>query len=316
MPSLRALKSLLPPVPRHMVRGLHSCLPGVNRAWRESGGTDSAPYCYEVFLKHLCLSCEAGMPGVPKSVAEIGPGDSIGIGLAALIAGSERYSGLDVVPYSLSRHNDRVFRTLVGFFQERKPNPSWGWPNYDHMLDGRFFPSRILDDDLLARSLEGARLEKIAAALQGRRSDPIRIAYHCPWTSSVAIEPESVDWNYSHSVMEHVDDVEQAYASMHRWLRPGGFLSHQIDLRSHELFPEWNGHWGVPRWQWRVIRGRRVYLINRLPYSAHSRLVHELFDVRLELLREETGGIPDDRFRAPFDRLGRRERDTGGYFVV
>ena len=256
------------------------------------------------------------MPGVPKSVAEIGPGDSIGIGLAALIAGSDRYSGLDVVPYSLSRHNDRVFRTLVGFFQERKPNPSWGWPNYDHMLDGRFFPSRILDDDLLARSLDGARLEKIAAALQGRRSDPIRIAYHCPWTSSASIEPESVDWIYSHSVMEHVDDIEEAYVSMHRWLKPGGFLSHQIDLRSHELFPEWNGHWGVPRWQWRVIRGRRVYLINRLPYSAHSRLVHELFDVRLELLREETGGIPDDRFRAPFDRLDRRERHTAGYFVV
>ena len=105
-----------------------------------------------------------------------------------------------------------------------------------------------------------------------------------------------MDWIYSHSVMEHVDDVEGAYAAMHRWLRPGGFVSHQIDLRSHELFPEWNGHWGVPRWKWRVIRGRRVYLINRLPASAHARAIRRFFE-RAELLAEEEGACRTGGFK-------------------
>ena len=310
------LKKLLPALPRQMVRGLHSYLPGASRSWAGTGGTDAAPYCYEVFLKHLSLCFEAGMTAVPRSVAEIGPGDSIGIGLAALIAGSDSYSGLDVVPYSVSARNLVVFEALVDFFQQRKPNPSWGWPNYDHAMDEKFFPSRILTDAALERSLSPARLAKIEAALRGAPSAPIRIAYHCPWTKAAAIEPESVDWIYSHSVMEHVDDVEEAYASMSRMLRPGGFVSHQIDLRSHELFPEWNGHWAVPRWQWRIVRGRRVYLINRLPYSAHSRALRRFFDVRTEMLLEEDGGISDERFQPPFHALDHRERRTSGYFVV
>jgi SAM-dependent methyltransferase len=310
------LKRMLPPSAVQVARGLQTCLPGARRSWGSTGGTDSAPYCYEVFLKHLTLCGEAGMAAVPPSVAEIGPGDSIGIGLAMLLAGAERYAGLDVVPYSLAAHNGRVLEELIAFLRERRPNPSWGWPNYDHLLDGEFFPSRILGRDGLRKSLEPARLDRIRAALEGRPSGFIHVGYHCPWMSDSAIEPASVDWIYSQSVMEHVDDVEEAYAAMHRWLRPGGFVSHQIDLRSHELFPEWNGHWGVSRLTWRVMRGRRVYLINRLPYSAHARAIRRFFEVRTELLHEEEDGLPARRLRAPFDHLDDRERRTSGYFVV
>lgn len=313
---VRALKSLLPPSAVQMARGLLTCLPGVRRSWGRTGGTDDAPYCYEVFLKHLTLCAEAGMGAVPRSVAEIGPGDSIGIGLAALVAGARRYSALDVVPYALAEHNARILEELIRFFQERRPNPSWGWPNYDHLLDAGYFPSRILDEEALRRSLAPGRLDGIRAASQGATGGSIRITYHCPWMSAETIEPESVDWIYSHSVMEHVDDVEGAYAAMHTWLKPGGFMSHQIDLRSHELFPEWNGHWGVPRWRWRVIRGRRVYLINRLPVSAHARAIRRFFDVRTELTQEEQGGLAERRLRAPFDHLEDRDRHTSGYFVV
>jgi SAM-dependent methyltransferase len=313
--TLRALAALLPPTARQLARGIQSCLPGGSRAWRNTGGTDTAPYCYEVFLKHLTLCHEAGMRSIPSSVAEIGPGDSIGIGLAALIAGADRYSGLDVVPYSLSDRNHRIFRDLVAFFRDRKPNAACGWPRYDHLLDARLFPSAALPDGALRRSLAAERLEAISAALGGR-AERVRIEYRCPWSSAAAIEPGSVDWLWSHSVLEHVDDLEAAYAAMHRWLRPGGFTSHQIDLRSHELLPEWNGHWGVPGWQWRVMRGRRLYLINRQPFSAHARLVRRFFDVRTELTREDPGGIGEARFRPPFDRLDPRERRTSGYFVV
>jgi SAM-dependent methyltransferase len=314
--TLRALSRLLPPRARAIARGLQSCLPGGNLAWGCTGGTSTAPYCYEVFLKHLAHCHAAGMSSVPSSVAEIGPGDSIGIGLAALISGADRYCGLDVVPYSFSERNERIFRELVSFFRDRTPRPSCGWPNYDPLLDERLFPSAILDDAALDRSLAPDRLDAISAALAGAPGGPIRIAYSCPWTSDASIVPESVDWIWSQSVMEHVDDVEGAYAAMHRWLKPGGFISHQVDLRSHGVSAEWNGQWGIPGWQWRVMRGRRTYLINRLPYSAHAALVRRFFEVRTELLLDADDGLPDERFRPPFDRLTARERRTSGYFVV
>lgn len=313
---LRVLKRAVPRRAWNLARGLQTLLPGTNRHWRSTGGTGSAAYCYEVFFKHLALAVRGGMRWPVPSVAEIGPGDSIGAGLAALLAGADRYHALDVVPYSLAERNPEILAELAEFLRARRPNRSWGWPNYDAALDPRGFPSAILGGAVLARGLAPARVGRIEAALRGAPSGAIRVGYHCPWTSSDALPARSVDWIWSQSVMEHVDDVEAAYASMHRWLRPGGFLTAQVDLGCHELYDRWNGHWGVSRWEWRVTRGRRAYLINRLPYTAHARLVRRHFEVRAELVLEDAGGIPDARFRPPFDALSPEERRTIGYFVV
>ena len=48
----------------------------------------------------------------------------------------------------------------------------------------------------------------------------------------------------------------------------------------------------------------------------HAALVRRFFEVRTELVLEEDGGLAEERFRPPFDRLDSRERRTSGYFVV
>lgn len=53
------------------------------------------------------------------------------------------------------------------------------------------------------------------------------------------------------------------------WLRPGGYCSHVIDLSAHYLSPFWNGHWAYSDWQWKLVRGRREFLLNREPLRAH-----------------------------------------------
>ena len=65
-----------------------------------SPGTVSARYCYTVWLRHLSIVQGTGLSTTPKVVAELGPGHSIGIGLAALISGAEQYYGLDAVQYA------------------------------------------------------------------------------------------------------------------------------------------------------------------------------------------------------------------------
>jgi hypothetical protein len=52
-------------------------------------------------------------------------------------------------------------------------------------------------------------------------------------------------------------------------------MSHPIDYTSHVLTHDWNGHWTVGDGMWRIARGKRSYLINRLPHSAHMQMIRE-----------------------------------------
>lgn len=304
------------PIARQTYYGLKSFLFPPKTNCVETGGTTTAEYCYEVFLKHLCLTTKAGMKKMPRSIAELGPGDSLGIGLAGLLAGADEYNALDVVNYTISERNLRIFGKLTEFFATRRPNPSWGWPNYDHMMDSSFFPREILTEKHLRNSLAGGRIGSIRNALKGLPSS-ISIDYRCPWTADTQIKPESVDWIFSQSVMEHVDDIGETYAKMYEWLRPGGFISHQIDFRSHGMFRQWNGHWGIPSWHWRLIRGRRPYLINRAPYTCHTKAIAKRFELcSVMLLEAREKGISENLYRQPFDNLSDKEKSITSAFIV
>ena len=83
---------------RALIRGLATFIPGyVSGSPREPGGTVSPRYCYSVWLRHLVMASDGCLFEYPKTVAELGPGDSIGIGLAALISGADEYYAFDVV---------------------------------------------------------------------------------------------------------------------------------------------------------------------------------------------------------------------------
>ncbi len=76
---------------------------------------------------------------------------------------------------------------------------------------------------------------------------------------------------------------------MSRWLKDEGWLSHQIDFKSHGTAKSWNGHWLYPDLLWKIIRGRRPYLLNREPYSVHKQL---LAQAGFTVLREKTVAAP------------------------
>jgi hypothetical protein len=81
---------------------------------------------------------------------------------------------------------------------------------------------------------------------------------------------------YSQAVLEHVDDLVNAYKVMYLWLKCDcGYMSHQIDFKCHGTADEWNGHWVYSDFIWKLIRGRRPYLVNREPYSAHVTILQQ-----------------------------------------
>ena len=73
--------------------------------------------------------------------------------------------------------------------------------------------------------------------------------------------------------MEHVNDIEMSYKAMADWIKPGGYMSHQIDMSAHGVTSKWNGYRQYPDFIWRMIVGKKPYLINREPCSKHLSLI-------------------------------------------
>ncbi len=262
-----------------IVKGSLTYIPGLKDVLlkKDTGGTNSARYCYDVWLKHLTMLRANGMESIPHTLAELGPGDSIGIGLAAMLSGVDTYYALDVKKYSNVDFNIRIFNELVVLFRERAARPTKGWPDYDQYLDKNLFPSHILTDDLLNTTLSGERVSRIRNAIMKPEpsNEGITIRYIAPWSDEGVIARETVNVIVSHSVLEHVVDLAGTYHALYSWLTPGGVMSNQIDLSAHGLSKKWNGFRAYPEWMWKLLVGKRPFLINRQPYSAHVNLMEE-----------------------------------------
>lgn len=251
---------------------LAAARPHVKRV--RDGLAADARYCYAAWLHHLVHARRQGLDDCPRVVAEIGPGSSLGTGLAALISGSSRYHALDVVDHATAEANLLVFDRLVGLFGERAPIP--GGDEFDRVygwLDSHEFPSHILDEERLGRALEPGRLARIRRAA-GSPGAGEAVTYSAPWSDG-SVGPGTVDCIFSQETMEHVDGLPRAYRIIGKMLRPGGYASHKISFHSHGTTPEWNGHWACGDLAWRKITSDKAYLINREPLSGHLRMMRE-----------------------------------------
>jgi hypothetical protein len=303
-----------------LIKGLLTFIPGVERILprRATGGTDSAPYCYTVWLKHLTLLRENGMVSMPAALAELGPGDSLGIGLAGVLSGADRYYALDVARYSDTRANLKMLEELVALFETRAPRPIKGWPDFDKYLDEDLFPRRILDDGLLKRALAEKRLAAIRKALEDpeREGDTVTIKYMVPWSDDRVIQEDTVDLVLSHSVLEHVVDLEATYRAIHLWLKPGGMMSHQIDFTSHSLSEKWNGYWAYSDLLWKIMAGKRPFLINREPHSVHLDLAKKYgFNVVCDLQAHRTDGIQRSELSGRWKHVSDDDLTCSGAFI-
>lgn len=316
----------------HVALGLATYIPGMHeRLTRGPGGTDSARYCYSVWLRHLRRAHQAGVWNDPAIIAELGPGNSLGMGLAALLTGAERYFAFDVVEHANNQRNLTIFDELVELFAARAGIPDEAeFPAVKPYLDDYGFPHELLTEAQLRRTLQPERVARIRQALEAgnqQRDAPIR--YVVPWaetssqlragtgTASEALDLGSVDMIFSQAVMEHVDDLDVAYGAMRQWLSPTGFISHQVDFKSHGTARQWNGHWTISRLEWRLMRGRRPSLINRQPCSTHLQLLqkHE-FQTLVESRVRMDSAVRKSKLAAPFKALSDDDLTTSGVYLL
>jgi hypothetical protein len=299
-----------------LAKGMASFVVPALRSMRSSGFETTGPdYCYSVFLRHFSHIAPVSGGAVPKSVAEFGPGSSIGVGLCALLAGAQTYTGLDVVDCTNEALNLQAFDRLVEMFRARLPVPQTGSfnPIFTPAADWAF-PESLVPN--LERSLEPERLNRIRADIVAKTGAFIRVA--TPWTRADVIPRGSLDWIFSQSVLEHVDDAAKVYDCARLWLRSGGLMSHETDYTSHDLTHHWNGHWTIGDAAWRALRGKRPYLINRLPHSAHVAMLNARgFEILTELPQVQADdAVPQSQFAPAFRSMSAADATTSLVFFV
>ena len=304
-----------------MAKGILSWIPGVRRTFYDRGaahGTDSASYCYGVWLKHLTLLWAHGMRAIPRTVLELGPGASVGTGVAALLSGAERYVAIDAVAHMRPATNGAIFNELVALFAERAGRPKAGFPPIDEYLDSRLFPSAILDEATLNHSLQPARLARIErAARNAGTPDAEDTLRYYTWDSLAHIAPASVDMLFSHVVLNHVPDLDRLYATCARFVAPGGWMSHQTDFTCLNTAREWNGHWAYGDLAWKVICGNRPYFMNREPLARHLALLDAHgFDVVNVIRGRHDGGIRREQLAPRWRFISDDDLSTQTGFII
>ncbi|MFZ1705226.1 MAG: methyltransferase domain-containing protein [Saprospiraceae bacterium] len=221
-------------------------------------GTGGSPeYSFSVWIRHLNKLYSDGNGKIPETIAELGPGSTLGVGLAALLSGSSCYFALDVQNYINRDKLIKDFDEMVNIFKERRK------------INGNF-PSHILTDNILEKSLNETRIKTIRdeIILHGENSKYIK--YYAPWTDDKLIIYSSIDFILSQCVLEHVDQLEGCYTAMSKWLKPGGYSSHLVDFQCHEFTRHWNGHWAFTETEWDKVRGTNDWAINREPANNHN----------------------------------------------
>lgn len=263
---------------RPLIRGLISYIPIIKQIIPKTGtgGSSSSKYCYSVWMRHLIHLESCGLNNIPVTVGEIGPGDSIGIGLAALLSGVKNYYALDLVRHTELNNNLILLEELAELFKSKTLIPNGkDFELVNPKIESTALPLLLKNYDL-GEHIHSEIVKIIKRILKGTSEElPVSINYFAPWQNRNIIQDESCDLILSQAVMEHICDLDYAYESMYYWLKPGGFISHQIDFKAHETHNDWYGHYTYSDLIWKIIMHGRKYYINRFPLSAHIKAIEK-----------------------------------------
>lgn len=281
-------------------------------------GANESRYCYTVWLRHL-KNWSKYNSSVPEVVTELGPGSSLGTGFAALLSGSRKFIALDVVKFWDDGKNLDIFDELVTLFRMKASLPdNYEYPRVRPIPDDFNFPSDIITDENLASALSEERISSIRKEIM----DPDNknnnfISYKIPWQGTSGPWAGSVDLVYSQATLECIEDLESTFEAMCSWLKPGGFMSHSIDFKSHGLTEEWNGHLKFTDLEWSLVKGGRHFLINRQPLSKYLEL-HDKSGLKIliQQIAKTENILIRKKLAKKFRQLSDEDLTTSGAYIL
>ena len=275
---------------------------------------NTARYCYSIWLRHLVLAHKNGLNTSPKSVAEIGPGDSIGMALCALLTGVEEYTIFDSQKNIDKNINYKILDELVILFENMEDIPNDNeFPKINPKLHNYNFPKEILSKSHLKRLLSNVRIQKIRKYIDSFNTNNSKIKYVFNFDKKIS---SKFDLFISQAVLEHIDNLDEFFIFMRNALKENGYVSHQIDLKSHNIASTWDGHWKYSKMFWEILRGNRLWFINRYTYSEYIKL----FDKNRfrTVFIDRNIKIPSfnkSKLAKEFKDMSDIDRQTSGFFI-
>jgi len=226
---------------KKLIRGIISYIPVLKSIIPliGTGGSNDAEYCLRIYSKHKDILITNGCVFPFGKIGEIGPGDSVGIGLCALVDGAVSYYGLDAIAHTNIHTNLQIFQELIDIYEIE---------NID------------IDDKIK---------EELLWDIQNMNMLKSKIKYYAPWWNKDNIVNDSLDVIISTAVMEHVLPLKETYKRIFEWIKPGGFCSHIIDYGAHEFSDYWYDHWYYSDFLWKILMHGRKYPISRMSHSYH-----------------------------------------------
>lgn len=219
------------------------------------GCMDDVSYAHKIFTQHEKAAFKEKMPE-GLCVLELGPGDSV---TSALMASARNVSKIylsDAGSYATQdvdfyKHTAEKLKTDYGL----TPQDISTVDNFDDML-------KLLKAKYLTNGVVGL----------------------------VGIPDNSVDYIWSHSVLEHVRkaDFKVTMGHLARILKPGGMISHNVDLMDHLNHGLNNLRFPESIWENDYFAGAGFYT-NRMGYSESLKIMTA---AGLTLLETETGRWP------------------------
>jgi SAM-dependent methyltransferase len=236
-----------------------SRLPVPYRIWRliglfRHGSMDSLEYSIKIFNLHETRAFPNGIPQ-GSVILEIGPGDSVSSAIIGLAKNAKLTYLVDVGDFAIK---DVRFYSAIRDRLERK---GWLVPNLSEI--------KSFEDILSA-----CNTYYLTQGLASLKSIP----------------SGSVDFVWSHSVLEHVrkHELQSFFRELHRIMKPGGLSSHNIDYQDHLNFGLNNLRFSEKVWESSFF-ARSGFYTNRVPAPQ----LHEMFkSAGFKVVYEEFGKWP------------------------
>jgi len=270
----------------------------------------SPTYSLGQWVKDQAILRSLGMP-LPRTVAEIGPGDSLGLGIAALLSGVQAYYAFDIGRFALPERDAEMVAPIAALLRAPSPEARNGWPDPHDFIEAHDLHAALFGSGNGRPTQE--REESVRRDMQQRAGC---VHYVAPWTAEAAPE-KTLDLVVSHSALEYVEDLDALFARIASVLRPGGWTAHQVDTSSVGVTRRWNGHLAYPPWLWRLVKGRRPHTPNRaLPGAYRSALARAGFDVLSWQVARREDGLRRQALARPFRDESEEDLACCGFYFV
>lgn len=302
-----------------LIFGILTFIPGVYNLRAKklgSGGSYSARYCYSVWMRHIISMTDKNSQFLNKKIVEIGPGDTLGVGLMGLLLGAKKYYAFDTVQFANVEKNLKIFNELVSLIQNKTKIPDNNeFPRMQPLINKYDFPENIYTDDFIKSCLHNDKIIKIRDSIINQNKKNSIIHYITPNKPKTFDIEKEIDLIISQATLEHVDDLLSMYKNFKKWISPNGIMSHSIDFKSHGYARSWDGHWSISNFRWFLMRGKRPYFINRKPLSTHL-FFHSKYNFKIinKILINKDPILKDNEYNKSIN-LNQLDKKTSGAFI-